>query len=110
MLIPAFSIGRTQELLYEFEQIIAKNQHNAIWQQIDIIVDSPLAASFNAVYHQLKDFWDQDAKQRLASGRHPLQFEQLLTVKSHEDHQKVVRHLAETARRRALYPVSGNSV
>jgi metallo-beta-lactamase family protein len=112
VLIPAFSIGRTQELLYELEDIIHRMKGQALyqeleWQQLDIIVDSPLAASFNAVYHQLKDFWDQDAKQRLASGRHPLQFEQLLTVKSHEDHQKVVRHLAETARPAIVIAASG---
>ena len=112
VLIPAFSIGRTQELLYELEDIIHQMKGQVLyqgleWQQLDIIVDSPLAASFNAVYHQLKDFWDQDAKQRLASGRHPLQFEQLLTVNSHEEHQKVVRHLAETARPAIVIAASG---
>ncbi len=51
VLIPAFSIGRTQELLYELEDIIHQMQGQAIhnelnWEQLDIIVDSPLAASF----------------------------------------------------------------
>ena len=41
VLIPAFSIGRTQELLYELEQIIyqskGKSGQSAVWDNIDII-------------------------------------------------------------------------
>jgi metallo-beta-lactamase family protein len=112
VLIPAFSIGRTQELLYELEDIIHRMQGQAIhqglrWEQLDIIVDSPLAANFTAVYKELKDYWDDEAKQRLQSGRHPLQFEQLLTIKSHDDHQKVVQHLADTGRPAIVIAASG---
>ncbi len=112
VLIPAFSIGRTQELLYELEDIIHQMKSQAIdkkfdWQQLDIIVDSPLAADFTAVYQQLKEFWDEEARLRLQTGRHPLQFEQLLTVKSHEDHCRVVRHLAETGRPAIVIAASG---
>lgn len=112
VLIPAFSIGRTQELLYELEDIIHRMQGQAIhkglrWDQLDIIVDSPLAANFTAVYQELKQYWDDEAKQKLKSGRHPLQFEQLLTVKSHADHQKVVQHLAETGRPAIVIAASG---
>lgn len=112
VLIPAFSIGRTQELLYELEDIIHRMQGQAIhkalrWDQLDIIVDSPLAANFTAVYKELKEYWDDEAKQKLQSGRHPLQFEQLLTVKSHDDHLKVVRHLAETGRPAIVIAASG---
>jgi len=112
VLIPAFSIGRTQELLYELEDIIHRMQGQTIhkglrWEQLDIIVDSPLAANFTAVYQELKQYWDDEAKQKLKSGRHPLQFEQLLTVKSHDDHQKVVQHLAETGRPAIVIAASG---
>jgi metallo-beta-lactamase family protein len=112
VLIPAFSIGRTQELLYELEDIIHRMQGQAIhqelnWEQLDIIVDSPLAADFTSVYKELKQFWDDEAKQRLQQGRHPLQFEQLLTVNTHNDHQKVVRHLAETGRPAVVIAASG---
>lgn len=112
VLIPAFSIGRTQELLYELEDIIHQMQGQAIhnelnWEQLDIIVDSPLAADFTSVYKDLKQFWDEEAKQRLQSGRHPLQFEQLLTVNSHEDHLKIVQHLAGTDHPAVVIAASG---
>jgi metallo-beta-lactamase family protein len=69
VLIPAFSIGRTQELLYEIEEIIhviesAKKLNKldentvskgaTVWDHLDIIIDSPLAAKFTQSYRELK--------------------------------------------------------
>ena len=69
VLIPAFSIGRTQELLYELEDIVHRNrcqtcltssadilsqdqppEHASVWHDIPIILDSPLASRFTQVY------------------------------------------------------------
>lgn len=104
VLIPAFSIGRTQELLYEVEDIIhrmrgAEAARGLPWDELEIVVDSPLAARFTRVYQQLKPYWDQEATARVRAGRHPLSFEQLRTVNSHADHLRIVDHL-----RRTRYP------
>jgi metallo-beta-lactamase family protein len=98
ILIPAFSIGRTQELLYELEEIIHryKGQFAAKglpWEDLEIIVDSPLAARFTETYRLLKPFWDDEARQKLFGGRHPLSFEQLTTIDSHRDHLSAVDYL-----------------
>ncbi|MBU0791853.1 MAG: MBL fold metallo-hydrolase, partial [Gammaproteobacteria bacterium] len=87
VLIPAFSIGRTQELLYELEHIIHQNKQKAVsqtrsgvwlnWEDIDIIIDSPLASRFTQIYRSLTSYWDDEAKRRVSSGRHPLNFEQV---------------------------------
>jgi metallo-beta-lactamase family protein len=66
-LIPAFSIGRTRELLYEIEQIFHRycddeTALGIIWLDIDVIVDSPLAAKFTMVYKELKDCWDKEMR------------------------------------------------
>lgn len=96
VLIPAFSIGRTQELLYELEQIIHNEQkHYSVWQTLNVIVDSPMAANFTAHYLQFKALWDNEAKQRLKHHRHPLDFSQLITIDSHNDHLKMIRHLTQ---------------
>jgi len=47
---------------------------------------------------RLKPFWNQEARDRVQSGRRPLGFEQLITIDSHSDHQRIVNHLAQTAR------------
>lgn len=117
VLIPAFSIGRTQELLYELEDIIYRNQcqscmssseellseghtleHGSLWHDIPIILDSPLASRFTQVYAQLQHFWDKEAQQRISKGRNPLDFKQLLTIDTHTDHQRMVQHLVATQR------------
>ena len=112
ILIPAFSIGRTQELLYEFEDIIHSNKgrfaaKNLPWEELDVIVDSPLANRFTKVYQKLKTFWDQEARTKLAVGRHPLSFEQLTTVGSHGDHLSVIDHLKNTGRPSIVIAASG---
>jgi len=99
VLIPAFSIGRTQELLYELEKIIYqqknKKKQSAMWQNIDIIVDSPMAAKFTEHYKNFKSLWDKEAKRELKSGRHPLSFEQLYTVDSHQEHMQTIEYLVK---------------
>jgi len=105
VLIPAFSIGRTQELLYELEGLV----HNAagLWQDLEIIVDSPLAAKFTQVYRQLKPYWDKEAQRRLRAGRHPLNFDNLYTVNSHQEHESTVAYLAKTGRPAVVLAASG---
>lgn len=126
VLIPAFSIGRTQELLYELEEIIQAASPNTVqpprpsgeragvrgkanninvkpdtepnWPELPIILDSPLASRFTETYRSLKPFWNQEARDRIQSGRCPLAFEQLITIDSHSDHQRIVNHLTQTAR------------
>jgi len=106
VIIPAFSIGRTQELLYELEGLIHSGKGTQ-WQDLEIIVDSPLAARFNAVYRELKTWWDAEAHTRLRAGRHPLNFDNLYTVDSHEEHLRTVDYLARTGRPAVVIAASG---
>ena len=137
VLIPAFSVGRTQELLYELEDIIhskkldaqpedalpvgagsareksqsqqspeaaaptQKNNENKpdiAWPSLPIILDSPLASRFTQAYRELKDHWNDEAQARVQSGRRPLAFDQLITIDSHADHQKILSYLVSSAR------------
>ncbi|MFB9867348.1 MBL fold metallo-hydrolase [Vreelandella sulfidaeris] len=107
VIIPAFSIGRTQELLYELENIIHGASQGSLWQSLEIIVDSPLAARFTQVYRELKPFWDDEAQKRLQAGRHPLNFDALYTVDSHEEHEQTVRYLADSGRPAVVIAASG---
>ena len=122
VLIPAFSIGRTQELLYEIEEIIhviesAKKLNKldentvskgaTVWDHLDIIVDSPLAAKFTQSYRELKDLWDAEAREKVHSGRHPLAFESMLTIDSHQSHLDTVEYLRKTGRPAVVIAASG---
>lgn len=118
VLIPAFSIGRTQELLYELEEIIHRQKLKGLdggaargagldWGKLDIVIDSPLAADFTAGYAKLRDHWDAEAKAKLLKGRHPLAFEQLTTISSHTDHLQNVAMLAKTGKAAIVIAASG---
>ena len=112
LLIPAFSIGRTQELLYELEDIIHRNgdrlaANGIAWKDLDIVIDSPLAADFTEGYAKLKPHWDAEARQRVDAGRHPLAFEQLTTVGDHASHLKMVDKLARSGRPAIVIAASG---
>ena len=112
LLVPAFSIGRTQELLYELEEIIHRHRQRPAaaglpWGEVDVIVDSPLAADFTAGYAQLKGHWDKEARRKLAAGRHPLAFEQLTTGADHAAHLGMVDTLARSARPAIVIAASG---
>ncbi|WP_409313954.1 MBL fold metallo-hydrolase RNA specificity domain-containing protein [Pseudomonas putida] len=111
LLIPAFSLGRTQELLYELEDILHRKAllnradpdqvadgDPLDWSQLPIILDSPLAQRITAVYRELHDYWNAEARARFAEGRDPLRFSQLVSVDSHAKHQQVVNYLKSTGR------------
>lgn len=96
--IPAFSLGRTQEILYEIDRLFSDPN----WQQrfpdlagavsnVPVFIDSPLGEKLTTVYSRLSSFWDAEAKALLHSGDHPLDFERLVTVKSHRDHQDMLK-------------------
>jgi len=108
ILIPAFSLGRTQELLYELEDILhrkallnagqASGDNPLAWSQLPIILDSPLAQRITGVYRDLHEYWNEEARARLAEGRDPLGFGQLISVDTHARHQQVVNYLKSTGR------------
>jgi len=105
ILIPAFSIGRTQELLYELEDIIYHGNDN--WAELDVIVDSPLAAKFTEHFRALRSLWDAEARKKVEKGRHPLSFEQLVTIDTHDEHMRLVNHLKQSARPAVVIAASG---
>ena len=125
VLIPAFSVGRTQELLYELEDILQRKQlleddrdirpnvadgelSTVDWPQLPVILDSPLANQFTQVYRSFADYWDEEARERLQAGRAPLGFRQLITIDSHDQHLRTVNYLAST--RRPAIVVAGNGM
>ncbi|MCD6527557.1 MAG: MBL fold metallo-hydrolase [Desulfuromonas sp.] len=112
ILIPAFSIGRTQELLYELETLIHGQRNRSLtngmaWDDLEVVVDSPLAARFTELYQQLRSCWDREGHARLRQGRHPLSFQQITTIDSHEEHLQTVRYLKKKARPCIVIAASG---
>jgi metallo-beta-lactamase family protein len=79
--IPAFSLGRTQELLYELDRIGPK---------VPVFVDSPLGLAITKIYSNLADFWDEEAKDLMEMGDHPFDFKGLYAVEKYQDHKNLL--------------------
>ena len=74
-LIPAFSLGRTQELLYELNALLgrlAREKGPSRLRDVEVIVDSPLAARYTRIYRDCSRFWDGEARQQLRASDKPL--------------------------------------
>lgn len=93
--IPAFALGRTQELVYELDRLYS----DPVWQQefpvlkqrnVPVFVDSPLGEKISTVYATLSKFWDTEAKASLKQGDHPLDFAQLHTIHDSREHHELL--------------------
>ena len=85
-IIPAFSLGRTQSILYEMNGIFERVQASegrTLMRRIDVIVDSPLASRYTQLYEGMREYWSREAQHLLRTDDQPLVFENLTTVGSH---------------------------
>ena len=73
VVIPAFAVGRTQELLYFFAE------HFDAWGlgAFKLFLDSPMAIRVTAAYDRHEDLFDAEAKRLWAARQHPLKLPNL---------------------------------
>lgn len=70
VIIPAFSLGRTQQVVYFLNEL-----HNeGALPDIQVFVDSPLSKAVTAVYRRHSRVLDEDVQQTLRSDRDPFLF------------------------------------
>ncbi len=99
ILIPAFSIGRTQELLCDLEQILSEvrsREEQWCWRDLPVVIDSPLGADVTRLYRRFRRVWCKEAQTRLQAGRHPLDFSQCVTINDHAAHESLVHRLQQS--------------
>ncbi len=95
-IIPAFSLGRTQALLYEMNAIferVQKTEGRSLMKQVDVIVDSPLASRFTELYNDMQQYWSVEAQHQMRTDDQPLVFENLTTVGDHREHKDTLEYL-----------------
>lgn len=85
VVIPAFAVGRTQELLYMFRIIKAEKRIKG-HDNFEVYVDSPLAVEATGVFkNNLADCYDEETKELVVKGINPISFPGLkLSVTSEE--------------------------
>lgn len=70
LIIPAFSVGRTQNLLYHLNQLLERRRI----PPTPVVVDSPLATRATAIYARHRDCYNEEAAEMLRQGDDPLKF------------------------------------
>ncbi len=73
LLLPAFSIERTQELLFELNAMVEHHQ----LPSVKIFVDSPLAIKATQVYHHSERYFNKEARHIIKSGDDVFRFPNL---------------------------------
>ncbi len=79
VIIPAFAVGRTQELVYDLNRMMTEGEIPAV----PVYVDSPLAVNTTSIFQKYSDDFDEETKQFVKEGRHPaLSFPQLTYIQN----------------------------
>lgn len=87
VLIPAFAVGRTQELLYWLARYWEKWELSR-WQ---IILDSPMAARVTELYQRHTPLFDKQTQAMFENGPHPFRLPNLRIVVDVQDSMAVNR-------------------
>lgn len=84
VVIPAFAVGRTQEMLYYFRKIKEKGLVKG--HSFEVYVDSPLAVEATQIFNEnMAECFDEEAMELVRNGVNPLRFPGLtLSVTSND--------------------------
>ncbi len=81
VLIPAFAVGRTQEVLY----LIRELEDAKRIPVLPVRVDSPMAAQATQVYNRFTEEHDEEYTSIMMQKRHPLRTGSMITASSREE-------------------------
>ena len=90
VVIPSFAVGRTQELIFELNKIYDGTgpMHDAL-KDVPVYVDSPMAIEATRVFRDNAQVYDDEMKDFLMKGDHPLDFPNLHFTRTSEDSQRI---------------------
>ncbi|HET9525547.1 MAG TPA: MBL fold metallo-hydrolase [Pyrinomonadaceae bacterium] len=85
VLIPAFAVGRTQEIVY----LIRELEDEKAIPVLPVTVDSPMAAAATAAYARRTEEHDEDYASILKQQKHPLRTHSMTTASSRQESKKL---------------------
>lgn len=81
IIIPAFAIERTQEIIYTLSKLFKEGQIPSM----PVYIDSPLAISATEIFKKNKELFDEEMQKRILSGDSPLEFPNLHYTRSTDE-------------------------
>ena len=85
VLIPAFAVGRTQEIIY----LIRELEDEKAIPVLPVYVDSPMAAASTKAYANRTEEQDEDYASVLARPQHPLRTHSMMTASSKQESKQL---------------------
>lgn len=85
LLIPAFSVGRTQELVYMLNKLYNEKK----LPPIKVFVDSPLAVNATSIFEMHQECFDKEMMQLMREDEEPFHFNGLTYVRKVEDSKRL---------------------
>lgn len=94
VIIPAFAVGRTQEIVFALNQLEAEGDI----PPIPVYVDSPLAVNATEVFRMHPEEWDEEVRAFMAEGKRPNPFEsRLIEYVRDQTRSKQLNYLTQPA-------------
>ncbi|SCJ95861.1 Ribonuclease TTHA0252 [uncultured Eubacterium sp.] len=88
VVIPSFAVGRTQELIFEFNKFY--EEHSDYKDELDnlmVYVDSPMATTATEVFRKNAQVFDEETRDYILRGDNPLDFKNLRFTRSTAESQ-----------------------
>lgn len=95
VVIPSFAVGRTQEVLYELNNIKETKHSEEFYKQyqklmtVPVYVDSPLAISATEVFRENMNLFNEETQKLIQSGDNPLEFPGLEFTKTADESKEL---------------------
>ena len=95
VVIPSFAVGRTQEILYELNNLKDVKHDEEFEKEYRVLmntpvyVDSPLAISATEVFEDNMELFDEETRNLIKSGDNPLEFPGLKFTKTPEESKEL---------------------
>lgn len=86
IMMPAFSLERTQEILYMLDDLSEKDK---TLPKIPIFLDSPMAIDALETYKKYKEYYDEDACKKVMRGNDFLNFPELRITRSVDESKEI---------------------
>lgn len=99
LVIPAFTVGRTQDLLYHIKLLLRNGQI----PRVPVYIDSPMAVSVTEIYRNNPECYDEQTRQLFISNESPFDFPNLTFVRTADESKR----LNETAKGAIIISANG---
>ena len=86
VIIPSFAVGRTQELIYQFNMFYEQHpEYQSQLENVNVYIDSPMATTATEVFKRNAQVFDEKTKEYILSGDNPLDFKNLKFTRNTAD-------------------------